>query len=344
MKRNALTALSLSALLLCGTTVAFAQEVPTSVIENPVAESPISALPERYLAYGRITDIQKEKGVIKSITAKDVKDNIVMYHISDKTLCLDSGKGIKMDLNDLKVNDSVYFYHSPAMTASIPPQTTAEAIVGNIPMDVSCAHLHTVEGIEQNEQDTVIKTDQGGFYITIETDAKVTAYDNNSTFDLKNLKEGDRIFTWYDVIATIYPSQVGVNRVVVVPTAEEETASSPTKISYSLSDLTMKNDLACVPLRETADALGLTLAWNCESRTATLKSDTRTMNLTEGKDLYVSTTTIPDAVGMTSPGILGVAPFIGEDGTMYVPAEAFEWLVGYDVTENNSNVTIAEKV
>ena len=126
--------------------------------------------------------------------------------------------------------------------------------------------------------------------------------------------------------------------------AAEEIASSPMKISYSLSDLTMKNDLACVPLRETADALGLTLVWNSESRTATLKSDIHTMNLTEGKDMYVSATTIPDAVDMTSSGILGVAPFIWEDGTMYVPAEAFEWLVGYEVTENNDSVMITQKV
>lgn len=129
MKRNALTALSLSALLLCITTPAFAQEVTASVTENPMAESPIPALPERYPAYSRITDIQKGKGVIKSFTEKDVKDNIVVYHISEKIICLDDGKGVKMNLHDLKVNDSVYFYHSPAMLPIIPPQTTAEAIV-----------------------------------------------------------------------------------------------------------------------------------------------------------------------------------------------------------------------
>lgn len=342
MKRNVITALSLSAILLCGTTTAFAQEVPVSAAENPSAEAPIPPLPERYLEYGRITDIYKENGAIASITAKDVQDQLVIYHVSADTLCLDSGKGTKMDVNDLKIGDGVYFYHSPAMTMSIPPQTAAEAIVANMPMDVSCARLHTVEGIEESEQGTVIKTDQGGLYITIAKDTTATTYGNNSTFDLADLKEGDRIFTWYEVVLQSYPAQTSVNRLVVIPAEEDtKTAASPAKISYSKSEMTTKDGVTCVPLRETAEALGLTLTWDRDSRTATLESDTRTMDLAEGQDLYVSSTTISGAVGMTSPGTLGVAPYIAADGTMYVPAEAFEWLVGYTMTEDDNTVTIA---
>ncbi|WP_394266407.1 stalk domain-containing protein [Anaerotignum sp.] len=345
MKRNVITALSLSAILLCGTTTAFAQEVQTPVAENPSAEASIPALPERYLAYGRITDIQKENGVITSITAKDVKDQTVIYIVSEDTLCLDSGKGTQMNINDLKVGDGVYFYHSPAMNMSLPPQTVAEAIVGNMPMDAACARFHTVEAVENTQNGIRITTDGGGLYITVSKDATVTSYADNSAFDLANLKEGDRIFTWYDVVAESYPAQAGVNRLVVVPAAEDtKTVASPVKVSYSKSEMTTKNDVTCVPLRETADALGLTLTWDRDSRTATLESDTRSMDLVEGKDLYVSTSTIPGAVGMTSPSTLGVAPYVADDGAMYVPAEAFEWLVGYDVAEDDTTVTItAEK-
>lgn len=103
---------------------------------------------------------------------------------------------------------------------------------------------------------------------------------------LIDLKEGDRIFTWYDVVAESYPAQASVNRVVVVPAAEDaeedtETAASPVKISYSKSEMTTKDDVTCVPLRETADALGLTLTWDRDSRTATLESDTRAMDRSE---------------------------------------------------------------
>lgn len=345
MKRHAITALSLSALLLCGSTTAFAQEIAAPIADNSAAESPMPALPERYLAYGRITDIRKENSVIKSITAEDVKEQTVIYIVSEDTLCLDSGRGTQMDINDLKVGDGVYFYHSPAMTMSIPPQTAAEAIVANVPMDVACAHFHTVEAIETSENGMVITTDQGSLRISVATDASAVQYADHTAFDLSDLKEGDRFFTWYEAVAESYPAQTFVNTLVIVPAEEDtETIASPLKISYSKSGLTTKNDVTCVPLRETAAALGLTLTWDRDSRTATLKSDTRSMDLAEGKDLYLSTSTIPGAVGMTSPGTLGVAPYIDDAGTMYVPAEAFAWLVGYDVTEDNSTITIsAEK-
>lgn len=342
MKRNVMTALSLTAVLLCGTTTAFAQEAQVSLSENPSAEAPISALPERYLAYSQIIDIRKENGVIKSITAEDVQDQTVIYIVSEDTLCLDSGRGTQMDMNDLKIGDGVYFYHSSAMTMSIPPQTAVEAIVANMPMDVACARFHTVEAVENTQNGIRITTDQGGLYITVSKDATATSYADNSAFALADLKEGDRIFTWYEAVLESYPAQTSVNRLVVVPAVENiETAACPTKISYSKSELTTKNDVTCVPLRETANALGLTLIWNRDSRTATLESDTRSMDLAEGKDLYISTSTIPGAVGMTSPGTLGVAPYIADDGSMYVPAEAFEWLVGYDVIEDDTTLTIA---
>lgn len=343
MKGHAITVLSLSALLLCGSTTSFAQEITAPIADNSAVESPMPALPERCLAYGTITDIQKENGVITSITAKDAKEGMTIYHVSENTLCLDSGKGIQMDLKDLKVGDAVYFYHSPAMTMSIPPQTAAEAIVANVPMDVACAHFHTVEAVETSENGMVITTDQGSLRISVATDASAVQYADHTAFDLSDLKESDRFFTWYEVVAESYPAQTSVNRLVVVP-AVEDTETSPVKISYSKSRLVIKDDLACVPLRETSNALGLTLTWDRGSRTATLESDTRSMDLTDGKDLYLSTSTIPGAVGMTSPGTLGVAPYITDDGAMYVPAEAFAWLVGYDVTEDNSTVTIsAEK-
>mgnify|MGYP003378433366 FL=1 len=46
---------------------------------------------------------------------------------------------------------------------------------------------------------------------------------------------------------------------------------------------------------------------------------------------------------MTAPQKLGAAPFIDKTNVMYVPAEAFRVLVGYDVTITDSTVTIAKQ-
>lgn len=124
----------------------------------------------------------------------------------------------------------------------------------------------------------------------------------------------------------------------------EETAATPLSISYTLDANAAEGDVHCIPLRATADALGLNVAWNAETRTATLSSETRTMDFAEGVDSYVSTSKIEGAVGMTAPVTYGVAPFINDEGIMYVPAASFGVLVGFDVVITDTDITITEQV
>ena len=69
----------------------------------------------------------------KSIEAEGVKGNVVVYNISGETVFLDSGEKVKTDASEIKEGDGVYFYHSPIMTMSLPPQTPAEAVVVDAP-------------------------------------------------------------------------------------------------------------------------------------------------------------------------------------------------------------------
>lgn len=124
----------------------------------------------------------------------------------------------------------------------------------------------------------------------------------------------------------------------------EETAATPLSISYTLDANAAEGDVHCIPLRATADALGLNVAWNAETRTATLSSETRTMDFAEGVDSYVSTSKIEGAVGMTAPVTYGVAPFINDEGIMYVPAASFGVLVGFDVVITDTDITITEQI
>ena len=97
---------------------------------------------------------------------------------------------------------------------------------------------------------------------------------------------------------------------------------------------------AWVPLRVAADGLGMKVQWDEKTRTATLDDGVRTMTFQEEDELYASWPSSPDLVGMTAPTKLAGAPYIAKDGRMWVPAEAFEVLVGYDVTSDQEKITI----
>lgn len=99
---------------------------------------------------------------------------------------------------------------------------------------------------------------------------------------------------------------------------------------------------AWVPLRAAADGLGIAVSWDGETRTAVINDGTRGMNFYEGENLYTSYCTIPGLVGMPAPRELAGPPKIAEDGRMWVPAEAFAVLIGYDVTVADDVISISK--
>lgn len=330
--------LTLSVIFVCGTApAAFAANNIISASDTAGAQPAIA--PQRSLTYGTIQSLSFDGETVDSLLISDQYDNNILCLVSDSTAFLDSGRGIRLSSSDLQAGDAVYIYHHAATTASLPPQVAAEAIVTNIPMDVSCAHLHTVTDISATKTGYCITTDNGSLNISIPIDAAVTTYIDNSSFSLSDLQSGDRFFTWYETVAESDPAQTFAKHLVVLP-SHTETTASPVRISYSADSLPTIGSISYVPLRETADALGLHLSWDRDTRTATLTSDARTMDLTEGMDLYASITTIPHAVGMTAPISFGAAPYIDSQGTMYVPADAFGVLVGYTVTTDDHSLTI----
>ena len=342
MKRNQILSLALALVLSTSACPVFAAETASTspsatTTEDSTAEEPQAALPERLLAYGKITDLNQQDGTLTSITAQSVQGETIVYTVDESTIFFDSGKGIAMDATDLNVGDGVYFYHNPAMTASLPPRTYAQAVVGNMPMDVACAHLHTVESLTDTDTGRLLVTDQGGLQISLPADTTYT-YLDGSAAAASDLQANDRIFTWYEAVQESYPARTSANRVVILPAEETVT---PWAVSYGKSELKEQNGTLYVPLRTTAEELQLSLLWDSDTRTATLQSDARSMDFTEGEDLYLSTSTLPGAVGMTAPLTLGAAPFIDATGTMYVPADAFTALVGLQVEETADQITIS---
>ncbi|MCQ4727385.1 copper amine oxidase N-terminal domain-containing protein [Anaerotignum faecicola] len=301
------------------------------------------SIPERYLEYGSVTKLNYEGEELKSIEAEGVKGNVVVYNISGETVFLDSGEKVKTDASEIKEGDGVYFYHSPIMTMSLPPQTPAEAVVINIPMDAGCANLVTVENVSKSDDGIYILTDNGGLYISVGADASVTLFENGNKASIDEIKEGMRIFAWYDSIMESYPAQTYTNNIVILPekdTADDEIA--PVSETASISIETEGNS-HFVPLREVCGKLGLELGWNADTETASIQSDTRAMEISEGDTSFVSFTTIKGAVGMTAPITSDEAVYINENGKMYVPAKIFETLVGYDVEINGGTAVISKR-
>lgn len=178
------------------------------------------ALPDSVLYYGTIKDITKDAdGTISQLWLDSEAFGEYVMNLSYDTAWIDSGKFAVSDPADLKVGESVYIHHSPIATMSLPPQSYGYAVVRNIPADASCAMYHEIEAIQQNEDGSItITTNNGGLYLTIAKDAAVIGYAKESVTALKDLKVGDKIMAWYDMVAESYPAQAGTDRVMLLNT------------------------------------------------------------------------------------------------------------------------------
>ncbi|MBS6545884.1 MAG: hypothetical protein KH319_00720 [Butyricicoccus pullicaecorum] len=351
MKTKQIFAGLIGASMLCSMgAAAAAANVQQPQEKLPITEEKQQA-PERVLTYGTIESIQKENGMPASIVLSRPKEDggTVVLRLRADTILFDSGAGVQADWGTLKEGDSIYAFHSPVMTHSLPPQTTAEAILTNIPQDAGAAMLHTVKEVEQTADGGLrILADQGDLIISVGKDAVISPLDTKNKVSLADVKVGDRIFAWYDMVLESYPGQTHTDKLVLIPAGMQ--IEEPVQRAYHIvidgdmmlpQKAVVKNEVVMVPLRAAAEALGCKVTWDGAEKAATITDDARTMTVTIGEDLYVSAAAPEtDLIGMTAPQKLGAAPYIDAEGYTWVPAKAFEVMVGYQVTQTEDAVKI----
>lgn len=296
------TAAILGGALLCGMT-AFALDASTDqptvdqpTIDQlaqsgePAVQAPI-IMPERELYYGTIAELlTDEAGTLTGLRMESDAKGEWVFHIDADTLGLDSGAGTPVNLSDLKVGDGVYVFHSAAATMSLPPQSYAEAIVVNIPMDVSTAMLHTVEAVQQNADGSLmITTDRGGLHLTVGKDAQYLDYKGRQIMGADDLRVGTRIFAWYTGVMESYPAQSSTEKLMIVPAADR--TEIPIVVNGKTLDETakMENGTLMAPAGALAEAFGLTAEYaRTESgESVTLKNDKTSMVMNIGSDTYI---------------------------------------------------------
>lgn len=175
------------------------------------AEAPYVA-PASVLHHGTVDSIIRDAG--GAMTAVDVAfEEVGSYtiNLSPATVWIDGEAKTPNNPATLKKGEEVYVYHSSASTRSIPPQSTGDAIVRNVPEGTVCPHYHQVEAVNSQGH---ITTDNGGLILLTNEDTTVSACDGLA--NLSDIKVGDYIMTWYDVVAESYPAQAHPSHILIL--------------------------------------------------------------------------------------------------------------------------------
>ncbi|MDR3766445.1 MAG: copper amine oxidase N-terminal domain-containing protein [Butyricicoccus sp.] len=348
-----LIAIVMSASMVCGASIpaVAADTVSVDTVQNDQAAMQLA---ERVLEYGTIVsvsiDTAHETPSQILIRCPAENDDEILLQVDASTILLDSGAGTPGNWADLKPGDSIYAFHASSMTTSIPPQTAAEAIVYNVPQDAGCAMLYNVGELETTDDGIRFLTTDGSMYISANQDTAISSLYTKERVTLADIQRGDRVFAWYDAVLESYPGQTYATKLVLIRDQDAAPVEEkPTQYAIALDhDMVLmdekavrRDDVVMVPMRVVAETLGCTVTWDEQNQAATMTNDTRTMTVHIGTDRYVSAAAHDTGViGMTSPTVLGCAPYVDDAYRTWIPVKAFQILGGYGVTIDDSAATV----
>jgi hypothetical protein len=161
--------------------------------------------------------------VNETATTAEVKaadGSSVVLNISDSTYVVDSDEGNPMVLKDRK-NDNVVAYYGPIETRSLPPQSNAAIIICNLP-EKGFAPTYAIAEAVAKDGDSIKVTFSGG---------SIIATLNPSTplkgIALDEIKEGNELLLWYEIVALSHPAQATPTKAVYLGSADELTTTAP---------------------------------------------------------------------------------------------------------------------
>ena len=322
-------------------------------------------MPGSQLYFGQIQGIERDtEGTIHQLYMVSESHGEYVMNLSPQTVWIDSGNHTASDPATLEIGESVYVFHSPVSTRSLPPQSAAYAVVRNIPQDAGTAKYHQVESVTEHEDGSItITTDQGGLMLSAGKDTVVSAYDG-SVVSLADIHAGTPVMAWYPLVMLSYPGQAHADYLMVLPELQEglsgqveETGASEPQLPQEGAELSilLEGDMALpvtgryeqgtamVPVAAVAQALGYqvtyTPAERAEDALVTVESDQFRVELRFLQNEIIGVTKVEGAVGMTAPMDYGMAPYAVDPGVTWAPAQLFEML-GRTVTLEGTTLSI----
>jgi hypothetical protein len=174
---------------------------------------------------GTVSEVQ-ENGIV--VKGKDIYSSIeetIVLHFADKAQLLDqNGKAI--EASAIEPGMSVKAFYGPAVTMSLPPQSTTKNVVVNTTADETEQNAVGTDGIITNVTDNKITVigkpmAKGGVdhvILTVDEKTQIVGLDGKP-LTLDALKNDVRVEVNYgEVMTMIYPAQTAADKIVVKET------------------------------------------------------------------------------------------------------------------------------
>ena len=265
------------------------------------------SLPPFTRVWGTIGEITESDG-ITSVLIRNGRDDAldIVLHLDEHTPIVDDATGKPLTTADLKKGADVYAWHLPFMTMSLPPQSTAVALVANIPADHGAGQL--VEVCQANlpnekELSVAFERETDALYL-LNDEYSITHFGTEEAVSLSELHPGSRLIFWQDekrmvLLDSLYDSFVEVSGETVRVNGKKLSAKA-----------VEQEGTVYIPLTPVVRELGYTVYRNAARTRYTVRKDGKIL-LT----IPVGSETLTGAEGET---IYSLPAFV-ENNRLYVP-------------------------
>ena len=151
---------------------------------------------------GKIVEVNENMIVVKG------EHNIIAAIITDDTYLLNGKNGKAKKLSSFKVGKEVTVYHSPKMTRSIPAQSAAFAVVLGDNSE-KMGKFFKVEEVTMSEDNTYVS-------VINTNESLIATVDKKANKNFAEIKAGDNLMVWYDMMTMSLPARTNANKVVIL--------------------------------------------------------------------------------------------------------------------------------
>ncbi|MDO4266111.1 MAG: hypothetical protein Q4C63_06595 [Eubacteriales bacterium] len=162
--------------------------------------------------WGTVQSVDTESGdivILSNETYTDEDGNVqdvqqeIVFHTAQGVPVIDAVSGLPVQLSDIKVGETVYAWAAQAMTMSLPPQTSLQAMVVNIPADYAAPQYVAIQKVEKNEDgSSLVITDQdGNRWQVSEENTELSPYLTRQMISLMDIEEGRFCMIWPNAAA-----------------------------------------------------------------------------------------------------------------------------------------------
>ena len=263
-----LTFAALCAAVLCLPALAAEPEQPAE------SQSLADSRPYAASVWGKVSDYQDSSFTLQNPYPAQME---LIVHLAASTPVVDAVSSLPLSQTDIHNGDTVYAWVSPAMTMSLPPQSSAVVVVTNVPADAAAPQYYEISAASAitgtGSNRSVTLTAAGGATVTVTGAASIVPFETKNRVMLEDLLPGTSILVWTDNNA--------VSKVVVFPYAYRGYLQMrSTGLSVNGEALAKSarvvDGVPYLPIRAVAEAAGYTVTWDA-NRGAVVSDGTQTV-------------------------------------------------------------------